>query len=99
MSKEGFPLGQGVNGGLYKNPMFSAEGLRANKLDFIFRDYGRVIEYEKLSFPVTESGQSFRLNHRCLLGPKEDMMQLAVAIRKVQENVDEVFEVAQERDK
>ncbi len=99
LSAEGFPIRRGQSSGLYKNPMLSNKGLKDNKLDFIFRDHGRIIEYEKLSFPVTESGQSFRLNHRCLLGDKEDMEQFAMAIRKVQENVGEVFKVIQERNK
>ena len=99
LSAEGFPIRRGQNSGLYKNPMLSNKGLKDNKLDFIFRDYGRIIEYEKLSFPVTESGQSFRLNHRCLLGDREDMEQFAMAIRKVQESVGEVFGVIQGKNK
>jgi dTDP-4-amino-4,6-dideoxygalactose transaminase len=94
MNAEGVALQPGVDGGLYKNRLFSTQALRDNKLDFIFRDYGRVIDYENLHFPVTEHNHSVKMQARNLLGPKEDMDAFAAAARKIHEHVDELIEFA-----
>jgi len=90
MQAEGVPLQVGVDSGLYANALFSREGLRANKIDFLYRDHGRTIDYETLRFPVTEDNNSLRIQHRWLLGPKSDMEEFAAAVRKIHENAGEL---------
>lgn len=94
MGAEGAPLQENFNRPLSENPIFSAEGLKASKLDFIFRDYGRVIDYANLRFPVVEGNSTLRRQHRHLLAPKEEMDVLVQAMEKIRANVDELVEYA-----
>ncbi len=80
----------GAGSGLYSNPMFTQEALKANKLDFIFEKFGRIIEYEKLHFPVTENNNTIKINQQSFLAGKQHMEDIAGCMRKIQENAAEL---------
>ena len=98
MTAEGFAMKPSARGGLNRNPLFTAEGLRKNKLDFLYRDHGRVIDYPSLSFPAVEATRAFRVYHSFFLGSIDEMKLFVEAIRKVRANADEALAVERERD-
>jgi dTDP-4-amino-4,6-dideoxygalactose transaminase len=89
LNAEGIPCSAGYVP-LYKEEAFYAEP-GGCPLGCAF--YGREMDYSKVSCPVTEhvcANEAVWLFQSQLLGPKEDMDDIAQAVRKVQENVGEL---------
>jgi len=98
VTAEGSILQTNFDTPLSRNGVFSEEGLRANQLEFLYRDHGRTIDYQSLSFPVVESNTTLRRQHRTLLGGPEQMEHLAEAVKKVHACQHELVEFELARD-
>lgn len=84
MRAEGIPVSDGLFGPVYKDALFAID----TKL---FPHLGR-IDYAKVHCPVAENAgnETVTFGHSVLLGTKNDMDNIAEAVRKIRANVDEL---------
>ncbi|OPZ09211.1 MAG: L-glutamine:2-deoxy-scyllo-inosose aminotransferase [candidate division BRC1 bacterium ADurb.BinA364] len=94
MTAEGIPMRQGPNSPLSRNPIFAADALRANGVGHLYEARGGMIDYHALRFPVVENSLTVQMQHRTLLGPREQMEAVAEAAQKIRDNVGELLELA-----
>jgi L-glutamine:2-deoxy-scyllo-inosose/3-amino-2,3-dideoxy-scyllo-inosose aminotransferase len=89
MCAEGIPVGQ-VNEPVYRGSLFPSEHptcLYAHKLA------GRRFDYKRLRLPISERAyeeEGVMFHHPLLLGTKRDVLDIADAIVKIRENVEEL---------
>ncbi|MGQ9731915.1 MAG: DegT/DnrJ/EryC1/StrS family aminotransferase [Candidatus Zipacnadales bacterium] len=92
MAAEGIPISKGYNP-LYKEPVFQM-GARPDECPFACKFYGGTVDYTQVHCPVTErvcATEGWWLGQNILLAGREDMDDIAAAIRKIRENVDELL--------
>jgi len=84
MRAEGIPVSDGLFGPVYKDSLFAID----TKL---FPQLGR-IDYAKVHCSAAENAgnEAVKFGHSVLLGTKKDMDDIAEAVRKIRENVDEL---------
>jgi dTDP-4-amino-4,6-dideoxygalactose transaminase len=91
LSAEGVPVGAGYNP-LYREGMFTA-GWDPTRCPFSCKDYHGHVDYTKVDCPVCEhicTDGSFWMGQNTLLGTTSDMDNIADAIIKLRDNLDEL---------
>jgi len=86
LNAEGIPCRGGILEVIYKTPRWVVD-----PREFPFT---KGIDYNKISCPVAEKACFLGLNHRMLLGEKEDMNDIALAVRKIKDNIGELEETS-----
>ena len=93
MGAEGVGMSRGYNP-LYKEPVFRM-GARTEDCPFACKFYGGSVDYPNVSCPVTEHvcyNEGWWLGQNTLLAETADMDDIVIAIKKVQDNQDELKE-------
>jgi len=91
LEAEGITMGGYSYAPIYRSPLFP---LRARDYPEIRGRYGEAVDPDKIACPVAEKAafeESVWLQHRLFLGTKKDMDDIADAIIKIQENVEELL--------
>jgi dTDP-4-amino-4,6-dideoxygalactose transaminase len=91
LSAEGIPVARGYNP-LYREGMFTA-GWDPRRCPFACKDYHGQVDYTKVDCPVCEhvcTDGSFWMGQSTLLGTAQDMDDIADAIIKIRDNLDEI---------
>jgi len=89
MRAEGIPCSSGYVP-LYKAPAFQ----NLDRIPFIPKDLSKKMDYSEVSLPNTERAcykESIWFRQTMLLGSRDDMEDIAAAIEKIKENVDEIL--------
>ncbi len=88
LNAEGIPAGRGYSHPLYENPLFTEArfGRIAEFVDFP--------DYRAVHCPNSERlcRERVAVSHKCLLGSREDMSDIARAVEKIKENIGELKE-------
>jgi dTDP-4-amino-4,6-dideoxygalactose transaminase len=88
---EGIPMSRGYNP-LYQEQLFR-NGIRADECPLACKFYAGSMDYTQVSCPVTErvcASEGWWLFQSMLLGEKRDMDDIAAAITKIRDNLDEL---------
>ena len=88
MNGEGIPTG-GAHPLASKGPAFMVD---LSKCPFKCPNYGKEVDYETPTFPVSEraSMEIVTLPHRLFLGDESDMESVYQAIMKIKNNIEEL---------
>lgn len=92
MNAEGIPISRGYNP-LYKEPVFR-NGIRPDECPLACKFYTGTVDYLQVHCPVTErvcASEGWWLVQSMLLGEKADMDDIAGAINKIRDNLDELL--------
>jgi dTDP-4-amino-4,6-dideoxygalactose transaminase len=91
VAAEGIPIGRGYNP-LYQEPLFR-NGIRADECPLACKFYTGQMDYSRVSCPVTErvcDEEGWWIFQSVLLAEKSDMDDIAAAITKVRDHLDEL---------
>lgn len=94
LNAEGIPVYVGYPHPVYKNPLFQNNGEGPKYCPISCPYYGKKIDYTHTSCPNSEklcAEQSLWLKQSVLLGTKTDMDDIADAVCKVRENINELL--------
>jgi dTDP-4-amino-4,6-dideoxygalactose transaminase len=91
MCAEGIPMSGGYNP-LYLEPLFR-NGIRADECPLACKFYSGAVDYTQVCCPVAErvcATEGWWLFQSMLLGKPSDMDDIAAAVRKIRDNLDEL---------
>jgi len=93
LKAEGIPCHIGYPWPLSKNPLFDRIQEGAGGCPFTCPYYGKEISIKEMSFPTAERicQETVVIPHQVLLSPQSELEDIIIAIRKIQENVDELL--------
>ena len=88
MNAEGIPIG-GAHAVANRDPLFRVD---LSKCPLKCENYKKKIDFDSLSFPVSERANSeiVTMPHRLFLGNENDMESIYKAILKIKDNIEEL---------
>lgn len=92
LNAEGIPFVQGDESPVYRHPVFQPANLAGSICDEALKRYLDAVDLENPQCPAAEEicGCTLILRHQVLLGEEQEMDDIAEALLKVQENIDEL---------